>query len=253
MPMGARALLIAGNWKMNGTRSSAARFIDDIANYRPPANPGRQLLICPPATLIGAMAEPLMKQGILIGGQDCHAHSHGAFTGDISAAMLADSGCSHVIVGHSERRTLHAETSQAVCAKVKAALSHNLVPIVCVGETLEQRETGNATAIVVAQINESIPDGVDSAAFVVAYEPIWAIGSGRTATADDIDFMHAAIKKTLAGKTASGSEGRVLYGGSVKPSNASEILGLDRVDGALIGGASLDARDFLDIAALATI
>jgi triosephosphate isomerase len=253
MPMGARAMLIAGNWKMNGTRDSAARFIDDITNYNPSSESGYQLLICPPATLIGAMAEPLMKLGICVGGQDCHAQPHGAFTGDISAGMLADLGCSHVIVGHSERRTLHAETSQAVCAKAKAALSRNLIPIVCVGETWEQHAAGNAKAVVVAQINESIPDGIDSSAFVVAYEPIWAIGSGRTATADDIDFMHAAIKKTLMAKTANGSEGMVLYGGSVKPSNAREILGLDRVDGALIGGASLNVRDFLDIAALATI
>jgi triosephosphate isomerase len=246
-------MLIAGNWKMNGTRDSAARFIDSIAKYEPSAERGPLLLICPPVTLIGMMAEPLAKYGIAIGGQDCHALPHGAFTGDISAAMLADLGCSHVIVGHSERRTMHAETSQAVCAKVKAALSCNLVPVVCVGETWEQREAGNAKAIVVAQIKESIPDGIDSGAFVVAYEPIWAIGSGRTATAEDIDLMHAAIKKTLAGKTADGSEGMVLYGGSVKPSNATELLGLDNVDGALIGGASLNARDFLDIADLATI
>jgi len=199
------------------------------------------------------MAESLAKHGIAIGGQDCHAQPHGAFTGDISAAMLADSGCSHVIVGHSERRSMHGETSLDVCAKAKAALSRNLIPIVCVGETWEQREAGHAKAVVVAQIKESIPDGVDSGAFVVAYEPIWAIGSGRAATADDIDFMHAAIKKTLAGKTADGSEGAVLYGGSVKPSNAREILELYNVDGALIGGASLNARDFLDIADLATI
>jgi len=251
--MWARGMLIAGNWKMNGTRDSAARFIDDIANYKPSSEPGRHLLICPPATLIGTMAESLAKHGIAIGGQDCHAQPHGAFTGDISAAMLADSGCSHVIVGHSERRIMHAETSLDVCAKAQAALSRNLIPIVCVGETWEQREAGHAKAVVVAQIKESIPDGVDSGAFVVAYEPIWPIGSGRAATADDIDFMHAAIKKTLAGKTSDGSEGAVLYGGSVKPSNAREILELYNVDGALIGGASLNARDFLDIADLATI
>ncbi len=246
--MGSRTMLIAGNWKMNGTRADAAGFLEKLAGLKPERRPGRQLLICPPATLVEGMAQPLAVLGVAVGGQDCHPEGKGAFTGEISAAMLKDAGATHVIVGHSERRAMHGETDAIVCAKAKAALHNGLTPIICVGETLAEREAGQADAVVTGQIAGSIPDGIDGASLVVAYEPVWAIGSGRAATLDDIAAMHHVIRESLAGKSSGANEGLILYGGSVKPSNAAEILALDQVDGALIGGASLDAGDFMAIA-----
>jgi triosephosphate isomerase len=243
-------MLIAGNWKMNGVRSGAAAFLEGIAQGRARIRAGVGLLVCPPATLIAEMAEPLERLGVGLGGQDCHTQAEGAFTGDISAAMLADLGCGHVIVGHSERRMHHGETDLVVHDKAAAALAAGLIPIVCVGEHWADREAGHAEAVVKAQVRGSIPDGVRSAAFVVAYEPVWAIGSGRTPTIDDIAAMHHVIRDTLATKTG-GGETAVLYGGSVKPGNAPEILALDVVGGALVGGASLRAEDFLAIAGAA--
>jgi triosephosphate isomerase len=241
-------MLIAGNWKMNGAREAAASFLQKLGALKPVQRPGRQLLVCPPATLIGQMAESLGKLGVLIGGQDCHAEISGAFTGDISAAMLADLGCSHVIVGHSERRALHGETDLTVQSKARAALIQTLTPIICVGETWAERESGQAELIVRAQVKGSVPDGIQPDNLVVAYEPVWAIGTGRTATVDDIAAMHHIIREALGEKLGSTAGTQILYGGSVKPGNAAEILALDVVDGALVGGASLDAADFMTIA-----
>jgi triosephosphate isomerase len=242
-----RTMLIAGNWKMNGTRADAAAFVARLAQLLPEPRPDRTLLICPPATLIASMAEPLAMQGALIGGQDCYTETKGAFTGDISATMLAELGASHVIVGHSERRTLHGEIDALVQAKAKAALAAGLIPIICVGETDAEREVGRADAVVRSQIAGSVPDAIAADRLVVAYEPVWAIGTGRTPTVQDIIAIHAVIRGCLATKAA-GEGGLILYGGSVKPANAAEILALEQVDGALIGGASLDAGDFASIA-----
>jgi triosephosphate isomerase len=198
--------------------------------------------------LLDRVGQRLAGSPILLGAQDCHAEQTGAFTGDVSAAMLKDLGCSHVIVGHSERRALHGETDQLVHAKALAALHSDLVPIICVGETLAERESGRATEIVQAQIAGSVPDGILPAKLVIAYEPVWAIGSGQTATPDDIAAMHRMIRAALAAKTEEPDAGLILYGGSVKPDNAAAILALDGVDGALIGGASLKAGDFMAIA-----
>lgn len=243
-----RTMLIAGNWKMNGTRADARIFLDKLQGLKPEARPGRQLLICPPATLIGEMAEPLAALGVLTGGQNCHPAVSGAFTGDISAGMLRDSGASYVIVGHSERRAMHGETDQTVQVKARAARRHGLIPIICVGETLAEREAGEAESVVREQVRASVPDGIEGDALVVAYEPVWAIGTGKAATVDDIVTMHRVIRGALSGKSDAPECGLILYGGSVKPSNAAEILALDLVDGALIGGASLDAADFMAIA-----
>jgi len=246
--MGSRTILIAGNWKMNGIGAEADSFLAKLAALRPERRPGRTLLICPPATLVSGMARPLNDLGVFAGGQDCHPEGKGAFTGEISATMLKDAGAAYVIVGHSERRAMHGETDAIVCSKAKAALHHGLIPIVCVGETLAEREAGQADAVVRGQVAGSVPDGIDGASLVVAYEPVWAIGTGRAATLDDIAAMHHVIRESLAGKSAAADKGLILYGGSVKPSNAAEILALDLVDGALIGGASLDAGDFMAIA-----
>lgn len=252
--MAKRTKLIAGNWKMNGTRTEAAGFLAKLGSLKPERRPGRRLLICPPATLIALMAEPLGEFDVAIGGQDCHAEAKGAFTGDISAAMLRDLGCSHVIVGHSERRTHHHhETDAAVRAKAQGALAAGLVPIICVGETWPERESGQAEKIVQAQILGSVPDDVEPDRLVVAYEPVWAIGTGKTPTLGDIAQIHLLIRKALARKTTAPDHGLILYGGSVKPSNSAEILALDDVDGALIGGASLDAADYMAIADSAPI
>jgi triosephosphate isomerase len=240
-------ILIAGNWKMNGTHASAAAFVEALSARGPLARPGRALLVCPPATLIASLSAPLRALGVGVGAQDCHAEPRGAFTGDIAAAMIADLGAGHVIVGHSERRFGHGETDGLVRTKASAALDSGLVPIICVGESWAEREAGQAETVVREQVMASVPDGIAAGALVVAYEPIWAIGSGRAATLDDIAAMHAVIREAFAGKSA-GGHGRILYGGSVKPGNAAGILGLDGVDGALIGGASLDAGDFLAIA-----
>ena len=244
--MAGRNSLIAGNWKMNGDRAAASGFLSKLGGFGGLVRAGRDLLICPPATLIGSMAEPLAGLGVAVGGQDCHSSLKGAFTGDLSASMLADLGCTHVIVGHSERRHGHGETDLDVRGKAMAAAQAGLIPIICVGEVWADRESGHAERVVRAQAIGSVPDDIAAALVVVAYEPVWAIGTGRTPTLEDIAAMHQVIHSALAEKTGGGS--RVLYGGSVKPSNAAEILALDGVDGALVGGASLDAADFLAIA-----
>jgi triosephosphate isomerase len=236
--------LIAGNWKMNGLRAEAvslARAIRDGAGGL-----GCEVMLCPPFTALAAVAEILTGSAVALGGQDCHAEVSGAFTGDISAAMLADLGCGAVILGHSERRQGHHETSLQVRAKALAAIAAGLLPIVCVGETKAERDAGAAQAVVCAQVAESLPDGF---AGVLAYEPIWAIGTGVTATEEDVISMHAAIRKALIARLGkAGREVRILYGGSVKPDNAAALLAVAEVGGALVGGASLVAADFLAIA-----
>jgi triosephosphate isomerase len=243
-----RRTLVAGNWKMNGSRADISAFAAKLSDLgEPKRRDNVELLICPPAPYVESLAV-LSKFGVGVGGQDCHAEVRGAFTGDVSAAMLKDVGATYVIVGHSERRAMHGETDTVVRAKAEAALTQGIIPIICVGETLEEREAGKAVAVVREQVAGSIPDGITGEALVVAYEPVWAIGTGRAATLDDIAEMHHVIRESLAVKSANPDRGLILYGGSVKPSNAAEILGLDLVDGALIGGASLDAGDFIAIA-----
>jgi triosephosphate isomerase (TIM) len=238
---------VAGNWKMNGLRSSAAEIIRIVQGAR--ALTAVDLMICPPATLLGLFASIVEGSLVRLGAQDCHTQSNGAFTGDISAEMLKDAGASAVIVGHSERRTYHRESDADVRAKALAARRAGLCAIVCVGETRAERERGRALAVVRTQFDGSIPDGATADNLVVAYEPVWAIGSGLTPTAADVAEMHGSIRRLLRSRFAEEGAGmRILYGGSVKPSNAKELLGVADVDGALVGGASLKADEFLAIA-----
>jgi triosephosphate isomerase (TIM) len=242
--------LVAGNWKMNGLKASA-RVLEEIhAGYTPGLKAKVELAVCPPATLIGHLAQLSVGSRVAIGGQDCHTKESGAFTGDLSAEMLADAGATYVIVGHSERRQYHREKDADVCAKAVAAHRAGLTAIVCVGETREEREASKALAVVKKQLRGSIPVDSNSHNLVVAYEPVWAIGTGLTPTAADVAEVHAAIReelKRLVGK-ADAPKVRILYGGSVKPSNAVELMAVENVNGALVGGASLVAADFLGIA-----
>lgn len=237
-----RTPLIAGNWKMHGLKD-ALGFFDDLAAMGTVSD-GREVLVCPPATLVAAAVQAASAHGIRVGGQDCHTETSGAHTGDISAAMLRDAGADYVIVGHSERRADHSEDDVLIQAKAAAARAAGLVPIICVGETLEDREAGREETVVGRQLTGSIPGGFTPTDYVIAYEPVWAIGTGRTASIDDIAAMHAFIRSSISG----GERVRILYGGSVKPENAREILALDDVDGALVGGASLQADSFAAIA-----
>ncbi len=238
--------LIAGNWKMNGLRKGGAALAGDLA-ARATGPLGCDMLVCPPATLLGPVGEALRGSGVALGGQDCHPARSGAYTGDVSAEMLADSGCRYVIVGHSERRAGHGEDDAIVRAKAEAVVSAGMTPIVCVGETEAQRGTGQALAVIEAQVTGSLPVGVDGASMVIAYEPVWAIGTGQTATPADVAEVHGHIRgllQRLFGGAAAAGSLRILYGGSVKPGNAAELLDVANVDGALVGGASLDAGDF---------
>src|SRR6478609_160665 len=241
----ARRPLVAGNWKMNGLAASIGQLNAVIAGA--PDVPSVDLMVCPPATLIASFAAAARGTPVLIGGQDCHALASGAYTGDISAEMLKDAGASAVIVGHSERRQYHHETNAEVRAKAEAARRAGLMPIVCVGETRPQREAGHALDVVATQLQGSLPDG--AADFVVAYEPVWAIGTGLTPTSADVGEMHRSIRDHLVARYGAGGQAaRILYGGSVNPKNAAELLAVENVDGALVGGASLEADDFLAIA-----
>ena len=232
---------------MNGLRSSAAEIIRIVQGAG--ALTAVDLMVCPPATLLGLFAAIVEGSAVRLGAQDCHTESHGAFTGDISAEMLKDAGASAVIVGHSERRTYHKETDADVRAKALAARRAGLCAMVCVGETRAERENGHALAVVRTQLDGSIPDGATADNLVVAYEPVWAIGSGLTPTPADVAEMHGSIRRLLRLRFADEGAGmRILYGGSVKPSNAKELLGVADVDGALVGGASLKADEFLAIA-----
>lgn len=241
----ARRPLVAGNWKMNGLVVSIGELRAIIAGA--PQVGDVELMVCPPATLVASFAAAAAGSSVLIGGQDCHALPSGAYTGDISAEMLKDAGAVAVIVGHSERRHYHGETDADVRAKALAAQRAGIVAIVCVGESRAEREAGRALDVVGAQLEGSLSD--DSAGFVVAYEPVWAIGTGLTPTPNDVGEMHRAIRQSLAlryGRAAAAT--RILYGGSVNPKNAKELLAVENVDGALVGGASLKAAEFLAIA-----
>jgi triosephosphate isomerase len=240
--------LVAGNWKMNGLAASAGELSKTIAGAEAVK---ADLMVCPPATLVAAFAKAAQGSPVAIGGQDCHAAASGAHTGDIAAEMLADAGATAVIVGHSERRTDHHETDAQVKAKAQAAWRAKLVAIVCVGETRAEREAGKTLDVIGRQLDGSLPDGATAANLVVAYEPVWAIGTGLTPTPADVAEVHAFIRKRLTGRFGGEGAGvRILYGGSVKPSNAGELLSIAEVNGALVGGASLKADDFLGIAAV---
>jgi triosephosphate isomerase (TIM) len=245
----ARRPLVAGNWKMNGTAASAAEF-DRIVAGAPPVTARADLLVCPPATLVAAFAARAAGSPVAIGGQDCHAEPAGAFTGDIAAEMLKDAGASAVIVGHSERRTFHKESDADVRAKAQAAWRAGLTAIVCIGESRDERAAGKTLDIIGGQLAGSLPDGATATSLVVAYEPVWAIGSGLTPTPKDVAEVHGFIRAQLVRRFGAAGEGmRILYGGSVKPANAKELMAVADVDGALVGGASLKADEFLAIAA----
>lgn len=247
---GARRPLVAGNWKMHGLRNATPILSDILTGYDAELRSKVDLLVCPPATLLHVFAVASVGSRVAIGGQDCHARTQGAHTGEISAEMLADLGATAVILGHSERRADFGETDALVRAKAEAALDSGLTPIICVGESRQDREAGRAVEIVTAHLRGSLPEARPGANLVIAYEPIWAIGTGLTPTPEDVREIHGAIRRELA--VIAGSEvaaaTRLLYGGSVKPDNAAELLAVADVDGALVGGASLVASDFLSIA-----
>ena len=242
--------LIAGNWKMNGLRASSAEFEAMLAGA-PGVAAKADLLVCPPATLIAAFAEKARgSKTFAIGAQDCHPKASGAHTGDLSAEMLADAGASAIIIGHSERRADHGESDALVRQKTEAVWRAGLIAIVCIGETRQQRDAGQALDICRGQLDLSLPDQARADNLVVAYEPVWAIGTGLTPTAGDVQQIHKFIRDFLIARfNGEGARTRILYGGSVKPSNAAELMAVANVNGALVGGASLKAADFLAIAA----
>jgi triosephosphate isomerase len=244
--------LVAGNWKMNGLRASLAEIRAMAAGFDSALQDRIDLLVCPPATLIAAAAAAVAGSGLAIGAQDCHARASGAHTGDLSAPLLADAGASQIIVGHSERRADHGESDAAVKAKAEAVLAASLCAILCVGETEAERKAGRTLEIVGRQLAGSLPAGASPENLIVAYEPVWAIGSGLTPTPADVAQVHGFIRdqlgKLIGAEHAAGV--RILYGGSVKPSNAAELMAVANVDGALVGGASLLAKDFLAIASV---
>ncbi len=241
-----RRKMAAGNWKMNGTSASLPELNELIRSHPEPAV---DILICPPATLISQAADIAANSALQIGGQDCHTADFGAHTGDISAPMLADAGASHVILGHSERRENHNESNSLVHAKACTAHETGLITLICLGETLAQREAGETLEIIADQLANSLPDTATASNTIIAYEPVWAIGTGLIPSMDQIaevhDFIHARLQARFGDETASGI--RILYGGSVKPGNADEIFTVSNVDGALVGGASLKASDFSPI------
>ncbi|KKB09557.1 triosephosphate isomerase [Devosia chinhatensis] len=234
---------------MNGLTHSLDELAELARLLTTGAAPRAVVVVCPPATLLASVAAQGASSGILAGGQDCHAEASGAHTGDISASMLADAGAQFVIVGHSERRAHHGETDAVVCAKAEAGIGAGLRPIICVGETEAERDAGEAEAVVARQLAASIPDAAGQHDIVVAYEPVWAIGTGRTPTLEDIASMHGTIRAALCERFGQerGDALRILYGGSMKPQNAREILSVENVNGGLVGGASLLAKDFYTI------
>ncbi len=245
--------LIAGNWKMNCLKAEGVALARDLGiRYAEENDPQFDMLLCPPSTLIDAVGEAIAGSGVMLGGQDCHPQPKGAHTGDVAAEMLKDLGCSHVVVGHSERRTNHGEIDLVVAEKAAAAHRAGLVAIICIGETLEQREAGEALAVCSRQIAGSVPDGASSENTVIAYEPVWAIGTGKTATPADVAEVHAHIRAELSRKLGDADSVRILYGGSVKASNAGELMSVPNVDGALVGGASLKADEFWNLALAST-
>ncbi len=240
--------LAAGNWKMNGLKADGIALAKDLAARAARDALGCELLVCPPATLLAPIAEALASSSIALGGQNCHGEPKGAHTGEISATMLKDAGCAYVILGHSERRAEQGESDAVVCAKIEAARGAGLSAILCVGETLAQRDAGQALDVVARQLEASLPKGLDPSEIAVAYEPVWAIGTGRTPTPLQIAEVHAHIRTCLGGLVRDPGNTRILYGGSVKPDNAQALMSVANVDGALVGGASLVAADFWAIA-----
>jgi triosephosphate isomerase (TIM) len=239
--------LVAGNWKMNG---SLAMLKEPrlLAGMLKDVKLKADVMVCPPAVILRRVKSVLKGTKIKVGGQDCHWNPAGAHTGDVSAEMLKEAGCTAVIVGHSERRANHGETDQVVAKKAKGAQRAGLTAIICVGETLDERKSGKTLDVVTSQLKASVPEGSSAADTVIAYEPVWAIGTGLTPTTAEVAEVHALIRKELAGiMGAEGARTRILYGGSVKPSNAAELMGQPNVNGALVGGASLKAADFLGI------
>lgn len=246
-----RTPLIAGNWKMNGLKKDARVLAGGLARRMAKVRRAPfEMVICPPFPLLGQAVDAAKGSGLKVGAQDCHGNVTGAHTGDVSAALLKNMGCGYVIVGHSERRTDHAETDKQVKAKAEAALAAGLKVIVCIGETLKERKAGQTLNVNRRQLRGSLPAGATAADTVVAYEPVWAIGTGQVATPEQAQEVHAAVRKALKGKlgAAQAEKMRILYGGSMKPGNAAELLALPDVDGGLIGGASLSVADFWRIA-----
>ncbi|MBT6094358.1 MAG: triose-phosphate isomerase [Rhodospirillaceae bacterium] len=247
-----RRILIAGNWKMNGLKKDARSLAGALGTKmsKLKSKPEFEMLVCPPAALLGPVLDAVKGKGIAVGGQDCHANEGGAHTGDTSAALLKSMGCKYAIVGHSERRTDHAETDAMVKAKAEAAHKAGLSAIVCIGETLKQREAGRTKSTNKKQLAGSLPEGATARNTVIAYEPVWAIGTGKVATPAQAQEVHALIRAELAAAIgeAEAAKMRILYGGSMKPGNAAELLALPDVDGGLIGGASLTVADFWGIA-----
>jgi len=247
----ARRVLIAGNWKMNGLKADGLSLASEVASLmKSESSPKFDMLVCPAATLIAPVVDAVAGSGVAVGGQDCHKDEKGAHTGDISAWMLKDLGCGYAIVGHSERRTDHGETDEVVKAKAEAALAAGLIAIVCVGETLEERDAGKTIEVNRRQVLGSLPDGATGSNTVIAYEPVWAIGTGRTATKEQAQEVHKMIRDELASKVgeANADAMRILYGGSMNPKNAAELLVQPDIDGGLIGGAALKAQDFWTVA-----
>ena len=240
-----KSKLIAGNWKMNGLRADGVALALDLCARAGDAPPACDILLCPPATLLHEIGTVIEESGAIdLGAQDCHALEKGAHTGDISPMMLKEQGCTYVIVGHSERRADHGESDETVRAKAAAVLSADMAVIICIGETEAERDAGRAVQVVSRQLSGSLPDGASSENTIIAYEPVWAIGTGRTPTVAQVAEIHAAIRAKLGEKLAASNDLRILYGGSVKPENATELMAVDNVDGALVGGASLKVADF---------
>ncbi|MBT4889695.1 MAG: triose-phosphate isomerase [Rhodospirillales bacterium] len=248
--MSNRRPLIAGNWKMNGLSSDAAALANGITQrLEENTNPAFDILVCPPFTSVGRVSKIADGTALCVGGQTCHDAEKGAHTGDISAAMLVDMGCSYVILGHSERRADHGEADSAVNTKAQAAWKAGMIAIVCVGETEAQRDAGETLNVISTQVSGSVPEGATAANTVIAYEPVWAIGTGRTASQEEAQEVHAFIRKQLRESYGTEADGmRILYGGSMKPGNAKELMALEDVDGGLIGGAALVVDDFMTIA-----
>lgn len=247
-----RKVLIAGNWKMNGLLADGAALAKEVATeVKKLGKPECEFLVCPPFTLLTTVKKALRGSKVALGAQDCHTAEKGAHTGDISPVMLKNCGCAYVIVGHSERRANHHESNELICQKAEAAYKAGLKAVICIGETEAERDAGKTIDVCTKQIMGSVPDSATAVNTVIAYEPVWAIGTGKTPTAADVEEVHAAIRKVVAKKLgkATANKMRLLYGGSVKPSNAAELLALPDVDGGLIGGASLKASDFMGIAA----
>lgn len=244
-----RKILIAGNWKMNGLIRDSMSLAKEVASNVKKLKPNAEVLVCPPFTLLTTVKKALRGSKVKLGAQDCHIEEKGAHTGDVSPYMLKDAGCDYVILGHSERRTDHKESSTLVRQKAKAALKAGLKVIICVGETLAEREDGKAFEVTEKQIRTSVPSEATAANTVIAYEPVWAIGTGKTATPEDAEAVHAHIRKVLAEKLSKSiaNNMRILYGGSMKPANAAELIAKEDIDGGLIGGASLKAADFTAI------